>query len=416
MKGRRVQKGASGAGRPLGAWKRACAALGVSLAAHGWWLGSWGRDVSKVPWGMKTEASNPSRVPQRFRGHARPAERPLHVVTSRLVLEQHAEPGREPSGLGSAPAALGPAQGGVSARSQPEGQAPPLGTTAPKPAPQPAAEPTAEPTAAPPAPVDRMRDAAADVSTTTAPYTPPGAAPQGLQRPAWPTRIPADFIQTLNVSRGSQTGQGQWSWSVTGGRYRSELKAQLDDPRATRRLPVHPGEAAPSTAAPVLHWSSSGGLDAYGVAPERFLTQPVKGGARAVNFQRDTGRVSYSGPTGQAALVPGAQDRLSWLVQLLALAQAHPEGRGLPAELPLWVAGPQGDGGDWRFAVEWNPATSCWEFTRRAERRYDVQVQAWVAVGSTAQLIRLEMGPEGGRQAPWLLRDAARPQACGHPP
>ncbi|NBT11039.1 MAG: hypothetical protein EBT24_08580 [Betaproteobacteria bacterium] len=206
----------------------------------------------------------------------------------------------------------------------------------------------------------------------------------------------------LTVRRGSQSGVGSWAWTVTAGRYRTQLQAHLGQ--------------APEGAAPALNWSSQGGLDEHGVAPERFLTQPRRGGARAVNFQRDTGLVSYSGPTGQAALVPGAQDRLSWLVQLLALAQAHPTGQGLPAQWPLWVAGPQGDGDHWWFELQWHPATECWQFTRRAERRYEVEVQAWVKGGAVARLIRLEMGHEGSRQPPWQLEDAAQPGACGHRP
>jgi hypothetical protein len=68
--------------------------------------------------------------------------------------------------------------------------------------------------------------------------------------------------------------------------------------------------------------------------------------------------------------------------------------------------------------VQWEPATQCWRFTRRADRRYDVQVQAWVAGagGPQARLVRLEMGHEGSRQAPWLLMDAQQPAACGHAP
>lgn len=135
-----------------------------------------------------------------------------------------------------------------------------------------------------------------------------------------------------------------------------------------------------------------------------------------MNFQRDTGLVTYSGPTGQMALVPGAQDRLSWLVQLLALVEAQAPGQGLPERLALWVAGPQGDGADWWFDVRWDAHHGCWHFSRRAERRFDVQVQVWVAREPTAQLVLLEMGPEGGRQPPWRLQDAAAPRRCGLPP
>ena len=224
-----------------------------------------------------------------------------------------------------------------------------------------------------------------------------------------PTQIPPDFEQALQVRRGGQLGHGTWSWSVERGRYRSELRAVLRNPSG----------ASAAAAVAALNWASSGGLDEHGVAPDRFLSRPTKGGARAVNFQRDSGVVSYSGPTGQAGLVPGAQDRLSWLVQLLALAQAHPRGQGLPARLPLWVAGPQGDGADWWFEVQWHAPQRCWQFTRRPERRYEVQVQAWVAVQADEQgahLVHLEMGHEGSRQPPWQLWDAAQPGRCGHTP
>ncbi len=235
-------------------------------------------------------------------------------------------------------------------------------------------------------------------SPPASPISPQATAPPGLPRAPLPTRIPPDFDQVLKVRRGVQVGHGRWTWSVQAGRYHTHLQA-------------HWGQRQ-EAAAPALNWSSHGALDEHGLAPERFITKPTRGGARAVNFQRDTGRVSYSGPTGQVALVAGAQDRLSWMVQLLALVQAHPQGQGLPPQVPLWVAGPQGDGADWWFSVRWHPDVQCWEFTRRAQRRYEVQVQAWVKAGPTARLIRLEMGPEGGRQPDWLLEDATEPQAC----
>ncbi|MFM2187972.1 MAG: hypothetical protein RIR43_2544 [Pseudomonadota bacterium] len=290
--------------------------------------------------------------------------------------------------------------------------------------------------AAPPPAADAARHAPAP-----APPPPPSPAtaqshhasaapddPQGHERPRWPTRAPQDFDQSLLVRRGAQSGQGRWTWVLEKGRFRSTLRAEV--------------EAGPAGARSArLEWSTQGGLDAYGIAPDRFLTRPSRGGARAVNFQRDSGRVSYSGPTGHAGLVPGAQDRLSWLAQLLAIVQARlenasgtpPEG-SLPPRLPVWVAGPQGDSGDWWFDVAFHRATGCWHFRRQAERRYDVQVDLWVAAthapsghgsgeGSgaatgvpTARLARLSMGAEGSRQAPWELFDPTLAAACGPSP
>jgi hypothetical protein len=280
-----------------------------------------------------------------------------------------------------------------------------------------------------PPPAQHMEDAAALEPTVPphpnpiatgglAPHEPQGHTghatadlPPGPPRPVLPTRVPASFEQALQVRRGAQRGQARWAWEVDRGRYRSRLTADVKD-RA--------GTAA-------LDWASHGGIDEHGVSPDRFLSRPVRGGARAVNFQRDGGVVSYSGPTGQVPLVVGAQDRLSWMVQVLAIVQARVDGplaaadasKELPSRLPIWVAGPQGDGGDWWFEVHRRPDTGCWHFRRQAERRYDVQVDLWVAgppAASGARLARLVMGPDGGRQAAWELRDSDLALACGLPP
>lgn len=235
--------------------------------------------------------------------------------------------------------------------------------------------------------------------------------PSGPPRPVLPTRIPADFEQNLQVRRGGQSGHARWAWAVHHGRYRSSLTADVGG----------------RSGAAVLDWTSQGGVDEHGVSPDRFLSRPARGGARAVNFQRDGGVVSYSGPTGHAALVAGAQDRLSWMAQVLAIVQARLDQPGsaggapqqLPPRLPIWVAGPQGDGGDWWFEVHRSSTTGCWHFRRQAERRYDVQVDLWVAgppAAPVARLARLVMGPDGGRQAAWELRDSELALACGVPP
>lgn len=374
-KGQLVQKG-FGRAAP---W---ALALGGSLVLHACGLAWLGPASLRLPWGGPRAGAEPARPAWQLRWVSPPGQG-----------QGQGSERAAPAAAGSAPLefrSLAPARHPALQAEVPDAAAPPIA---------PAAGGQAQGAAG-----RNALDADPVQGSAAVRAQPP---PPGVSRPVLSTRIPADFEQMLQVRRGGQSGHATWSWAVQQGRYRSELRAQWR------------GETKGQGAAAALDWASSGGLDSHGVAPDRFISRPAKGGARAVNFQRDSGIVSYSGPTGQAGLQPGAQDRLSWLVQLLAIAQAHPSGQGLPERLPLWVAGPQGDGADWWFEVQWHASHRCWQFTRRPERRYEVQVQAWLAMDAAsaqAHLVHLEMGPEGSRQPPWQFWDAAHPGRCGHPP
>ena len=61
---------------------------------------------------------------------------------------------------------------------------------------------------------------------------------------------------------------------------------------------------------------SQGRLGAAGLAPERYVESRRGREQRAVNFQHEAGRITFSGPQLQYPLLPGAQDRLSWICLL----------------------------------------------------------------------------------------------------
>ena len=69
----------------------------------------------------------------------------------------------------------------------------------------------------------------------------------------------------------------------------------------------------------VLTQVSQGGFDAAGVAPQRFTDQRLRRSPQAANFQREAGKISFSGPSLELPLAPGVQDRLSWMIQLAAV-------------------------------------------------------------------------------------------------
>jgi hypothetical protein len=93
--------------------------------------------------------------------------------------------------------------------------------------------------------------------------------------------------------------------------------------------------------------ASTGGFDEAGLAPLRHTDARARRGSVATNFGREDAVVSFSASSRRLALVPGAQDRLSWLVQLAAILEAGPERRTEGAITLLPVAGSRGEAMVW---------------------------------------------------------------------
>jgi hypothetical protein len=151
-------------------------------------------------------------------------------------------------------------------------------------------------------------------------------------------------------------------------------------------------------------WSSRGGFDAAGIAPERFLAQRGRE-QRAANFQRERGRISFSGPRTEYPLVPGAQDRLSVLAQLAAIVAADSRRSDVGAQVSLLVVGARGDGDVWTFTVldrdelelPAGPVQRPVHLRREPSRPYDTTVDVWLdpARGHLPVRFRLSVGASG---------------------
>jgi hypothetical protein len=252
----------------------------------------------------------------------------------------------------------------------------------PEPAVQPAvpvnaAPPTAAALAAPgPAPDDTAQRPAADRPAGLADRTAVDAVaaddgPAGEPPPLYPTRLPPPTQQRYTLRLNSQVGEALLTWHHDGQHYRLTLDA-------------HAG------GAPLLSQSSSGGVDAHGLAPDRYVDSRRGGRAQAASFRRDIGRIGYSGPPQQHPAWPGAQDRLSWLAQLaaiLAAADGPP-----PDALRLFVTDARGHAGLWQLQRQ--PDTTGptpWG---------DAALQHWR---------RQPPRPEGLLVDVWLARDAGSP-------
>jgi Protein of unknown function (DUF3108) len=236
----------------------------------------------------------------------------------------------------------------------------------PMPAPQPAPPP-------PPPPAPMLIPAVAEVPVIAVPVAmlavaaPVTEAAAGLDTiPHYRTQMPPALTMRYVMQRGALSGRGELSWRPESERY--ELKLV--------------GSVAGLT---VLTQISAGGFDAAGVAPLRFTDQRWRRGTKAANFQREAGKITFSGPSTEFPLRAGAQDRLSWMVQLGAIVAAEPELRGVGAKVVMYVVGANGEAGVWAFdctllesVTTGAGPVSALKFVREPREPYDTQVQVWI--------------------------------------
>ncbi len=224
---------------------------------------------------------------------------------------------------------------------------------------------------------------------TTAATAPPAVAP-----PTYPTRIPAPAELRYAMRLGNRQGQATLDWQHDGSGYRLGL------------------QAADARGAPLLQQSSQGGFDAAGLAPLRFVDQRRGRGARAANFERESGRIGFSAAPHDHPAWPGAQDRLAWIVQLAAIANAA---AALPPEVSLFVVDARGGGSVWTFVAQGEVmqdtalgAVRTQHVLREAQGLFDWRVEAWLDAQRGHWPVRLRMTvPRSG--AVFELQLAAEP-------
>jgi hypothetical protein len=136
----------------------------------------------------------------------------------------------------------------------------------------------------------------------------------------------------------------------------------------------------------VIGQASRGGLDAAGLAPQRFVDRRRGRDRQAGNFDRGAARITFSGPAVSYPLVPGAQDRLSWMVQLPAIVEADAARWTAGTRVAMFTAGSRGGGDVWTFSVRGlesveGPAghvLDALRLTREPRGPCDTQMEAWL--------------------------------------
>lgn len=266
---------------------------------------------------------------------------------------------------------------------------PELARTAPTSAP-PA---SASPTHALPADLRSTELAANDDADAEAAPGSPGTAPP----PLYATRLPESTALNFTLQRGAASGEARLQWHAEGERYAMQFDARL------------------AGGLPLIEQRSAGQLDGNGLAPDRFTDRRRGRAMQAANFQRDTGRITFSRPRIEYPAWPGAQDRLGWIVQMAAIFSAA---REPPSEVTLFVVGARGGAGLWTFRLQGTqtvqtplgPVAALY-LRRDPERAEDQRVEVWLDPLRGHWPVRLRSTPiRGGEPLELLLAaEPARP-------
>ena len=129
--------------------------------------------------------------------------------------------------------------------------------------------------------------------------------------------------------------------------------------------------------------TSSGQIGSDGLLPQRFGDKTRS--ELAAHFQRDKGIISFSANTPDVALLRGAQDRLSVVLQLSALLAADPERYPAGTMLSFQTVS-QREAEVWQFEVE-KPevlelpygSVHSVKLTRKPRREFDQLIELWFA-------------------------------------
>ena len=312
------------------------------------------------------------------------ARPPSPAVTVRMLSAAPAMPSTLPARVLAAPRAAPP---------------PPLAAQRPRPRPtslataaaaepQPAATATNEPPPAAP-----EQGAAAPVIEEALPQAGPDLPAQASaaklggegEIPVYRTRIPPPLTLHYTVRRGALGGDGELRWRPSGDGYDLQLEVRI-------------------AGFSVLTQASEGAFDDAGVAPLRFTDQRMRRAPLAANFRRDGGTISFSGTSTQVPLLAGAQDRLSWMIQLAAVASAEPQRLAEGGKVAMLVAGARGDASVWVFrylqheSVQTEAGTvHAAKLIREVREAYDSQVEVWLDPLRHHLPVRasLRTGPDG---------------------
>lgn len=159
--------------------------------------------------------------------------------------------------------------------------------------------------------------------------------------------------------------------------------------------------------------TSRGQIDQFGLAPERFSDKTRS--EVAAHFNHAQGMVSFSANTPSVPLQPGAQDRLSVLIQLAALVAGTPQRFTPGTTLRLQTVGPR-EADLWLFTfgdmealdLPGGPQQGL-KLVRQPRQIYDQKLEVWLAPGLAYLPARIRITEANGDYVDqqWVASEAA---------
>lgn len=177
------------------------------------------------------------------------------------------------------------------------------------------------------------------------------------------SNLPPSAQLNYRLSKGLLSGTGRIDWTLAGDTYRLRLEA---------RVPV---------LGQIFQQTSEGRIDANGVAPVRHTESAIRRSQRAVSFVRDTSppRIQFSAREGNEPLRAGAQDRVSWIAQLVGRLGARAPADWTPgSRIEMDVASVGGDVQHWVFTIIGRDSDNQWHLRREADGPRDTRAEVWL--------------------------------------
>ncbi|MEO5672143.1 MAG: DUF3108 domain-containing protein [Ramlibacter sp.] len=186
---------------------------------------------------------------------------------------------------------------------------------------------------------------------------------------------------TAQVRGRNWNGQGELAWRHDGDSYEAQLEVM-------------------ALLLPTRRQRSAGRITAEGLAPLRF-SDKVRS-EEAAHFQRDKGKVTFSTNQPDAPLMPGAQDRLSVMLQLGAMIAGQPQKFPPGTTISVQTASTH-DAEPWLFTVEAEEELQlpggnvrAIKLTRNPRREFDQKVELWLAPGLDYVPVRVRLTQPNG--------------------
>jgi hypothetical protein len=159
--------------------------------------------------------------------------------------------------------------------------------------------------------------------------------------------------------------------------------------------------------------TSEGEVTEIGLAPKRFSDKSRS--ERAAHFDRDKGKVTFSANTADAPWIAGAQDRMSFFLQLAGMLAGNPAEFVPGNSITLYTVGPtQAD--TWTFLVEAEETLSvsagnmpALKLSRKPRGDFDQKVEVWFAPSLDYLPVKSRITEQNGDFVEQSLESVLRP-------